>query len=96
MFKRIAQRDGAVCARCGEPNRKLCVAAGQNQTEDGHRFSWVYFRTSLELEHVIPLHLGGDNEMDNLRLLCGPCHRSKTSAEQSARLKALGAGRNAR
>lgn len=94
-FYRIAARDGLACAVCGVGNRKLCVVAGQNVTEEGHPFSWVYFRTSLELEHVLPLHLGGTNDDDNLRLLCAPCHRAKTSAEQSARLKALGAGRNA-
>lgn len=97
-YRRIAERDGASCAACGIAERYvwrkggLCGAYEQT----GDYLQIVHRCTNLELEHTVPLHCGGTNDDDNLRLLCGPCHRAKTSAEQSARLKALGAGRNAR
>lgn len=31
-----------------------------------------------ELDHRIPLALGGSNEPDNLQVLCGHCHKQKT------------------
>lgn len=31
----------------------------------------------LEVDHVIPVHLGGPNTIDNLQPLCGFCNRSK-------------------
>lgn len=94
-FAEVLKRDGPLCGDCGVENRSICVPRGEGWSDGGPRFSLVFFRTLLELEHVVPLHLGGGNELENLRLLCPPCHRKKTSAEQSARLRALGAGRNA-
>lgn len=32
----------------------------------------------LEWDHVLPLEMGGDDELDNLQPLCRPCHRAKT------------------
>jgi 5-methylcytosine-specific restriction endonuclease McrA len=32
-----------------------------------------------DIDHTIPLALGGTNETKNLQILCKPCHRSKTS-----------------
>ena len=32
-----------------------------------------------DIDHVIPLALGGTNEPKNLQILCKPCHRSKTT-----------------
>lgn len=31
----------------------------------------------LQLDHVFPWSLGGAHTFDNLRVLCGPCNRSK-------------------
>ena len=30
-----------------------------------------------EVDHVMPLALGGSNDAENLQLLCGPCNRKK-------------------
>ena len=32
-------------------------------------------KESLEIDHILPLALGGDNSLDNLTLLCFSCHR---------------------
>ena len=41
----------------------------------------VLLPASFEIDHVVPLHLGGSNERDNLVALCGTCHREKTYIE---------------
>lgn len=33
----------------------------------------------LELDHVVPVVLGGTNEPTNLQALCSPCNRRKSS-----------------
>lgn len=42
-----------------------------------------------ELDHVQPLHLGGQVIDSNTQMLCKPCHLAKTTAEATARAKAL-------
>ncbi|MEM6622975.1 MAG: HNH endonuclease signature motif containing protein [Pseudomonadota bacterium] len=36
----------------------------------------------LEWDHIIPLMLGGDDELENLQPLCKACHRAKTKTDQ--------------
>lgn len=97
MFEQVAERDGRQCAQCRDPFRVLPRPGGLGNTwdEHAHLLTKIIWASNLELDHKLALHAGGSNEIDNLWLLCRSCHRLKTSAEQSARLKALGAGRNA-
>lgn len=44
-------------------------------------------RQATEVDHKVPLHLGGLDAEPNLQGLCHDCHASKTSAEQAARAK---------
>jgi 5-methylcytosine-specific restriction protein A len=41
-----------------------------------------------DLDHHIPLEIGGDDSDDNLRPLCRPCHRLKTKGDASDIAKA--------
>ena len=41
--------------------------------------------SELQLEHEKPLWMGGDNSVENLRLMCTACHRPKTNAESGVR-----------
>ena len=34
-----------------------------------------------DIDHIIPLHLGGTNELDNYQILCPICHKDKTRKE---------------
>jgi 5-methylcytosine-specific restriction endonuclease McrA len=60
--------------------------------------------TRWEVDHVIPLALGGRDETSNLQVLCEPCHSGKTRTRdvpaiaKSARARArhLGAVRSSR
>lgn len=47
----------------------------------------------LEVDHVIELAAGGDDSIENLQVLCKECHKKKTSAFNSKRLKAQGSTR---
>ncbi len=42
----------------------------------------------FDLDHHIPLEIGGDDSDDNLRPLCRPCHRIKTGADRKDIAKA--------
>lgn len=38
-----------------------------------------------EVDHIIPLHLGGGHDFDNLQPLCRRCHAAKTETERPKR-----------
>ncbi|MBS7804498.1 HNH endonuclease [Rhizobiales bacterium TNE-4] len=42
-----------------------------------------------DLDHVIPLSLGGTNDTTNLQVLCQACHNQKTKSDVSSNAKAL-------
>lgn len=35
----------------------------------------------LEFDHVLPLALGGSNDLANFEALCGECHKAKTRGD---------------
>ena len=39
-----------------------------------------------DIDHTLPLALGGTNEPNNLQILCRPCHRAKTSQSDVPRI----------
>lgn len=40
---------------------------------------------AVEVDHAVPLHLGGREDRTNLQGLCGNCHKLKTAAEAEDR-----------
>lgn len=42
--------------------------------------------TRWEIDHIIPIALGGDNTEANLQVLCAACHGSKTARQDAPRL----------
>lgn len=40
-----------------------------------------------EVDHVVPLHLGGTDDAVNLQSLCVECHRAKTASEAASRAR---------
>lgn len=42
----------------------------------------------LEWDHVLPLKMGGDDELANLQPLCRGCHKTKTKRDQGHIAKA--------
>lgn len=97
-YAALVERDGASCAECGAGERTIWRKAGYNTNEDWgrceddrtvSRFVNVNPSSNLEVDHIKPLIDGGSNDLSNLWLLCTHCHKKKTSAEHSARLKAM-------
>ena len=50
----------------------------------GHRCARCRTETALEVDHIVPVALGGTNEVMNAMTLCRTCHRAKSSAERKA------------
>ena len=88
-FSAVSLRDGERCADCGCGQSFVYIDAGIGVDCDGTVFCWTYRRSFLELDHITPLSEGGGNGHENLNLLCHNCHKHKTSAERSRRLKAI-------
>lgn len=62
------------CALCGIDERDVhCPSADK----------WCI--SAMDVDHIIPLIDGGSHELDNLQLLCRPCHRKKTAKEAKLR-----------
>jgi 5-methylcytosine-specific restriction enzyme A len=51
----------------------ICQACGQRIGVKG-----------FELDHAVPLALGGADREENMRPLCRPCHRTKTKVDRGA------------
>ena len=45
----------------------------------------VILDASYEVDHIIPLYLGGSNDIKNLRALCRNCHGKKTLEDNMKR-----------
>lgn len=44
---------------------------------DGHHCQMCYSAKSLTIDHIVPLALGGTNDISNLRTLCHSCNARK-------------------
>lgn len=49
----------------------------QHRTEDGP----ICGQPARNVDHIVPVHLGGSDDDANLQLLCDPHERRKTSSE---------------
>lgn len=91
----VWKRDRGVCALCGLDCHKLAsVLRKANHREKFEMLrdtplEWVAHRYGVlyEVDHILPKHLGGTHDLDNLRTLCVPCHKRVTAEQAAARAK---------
>ncbi|WP_425571123.1 HNH endonuclease [Sphingobium yanoikuyae] len=84
VFSALVRRDGARCRECQIAHCIIWRRAGIFATSapEYYRYTRVNPSSNLEIEHIIPLSKGGTNNVINLQLLCGTCHKRKTAAER--------------
>jgi 5-methylcytosine-specific restriction endonuclease McrA len=61
--KQVFRRDGLRCGLCGSTD------APSNER------TW---NNPYEVDHIIPICLGGTDDLENLRILCSACHKAET------------------
>lgn len=42
---------------------------------------------ATQVDHITPKAKGGTDDMDNLQSICGPCHLTKSLADEGKRVK---------
>jgi 5-methylcytosine-specific restriction endonuclease McrA len=60
-----------------EASDKVCTCCGEPITRLGVRVSPFMRETHGQIDHIFPRSRGGQNDPDNLRLLCATCNASK-------------------
>ena len=86
---------GSRCRNCQRAERNR-----QNAERGGSGWAWQRIRAqaldrdmhmcqqcgraATEVDHVVPLHRGGTNELRNLRSLCTEHHQAKTNKDRRA------------
>lgn len=83
LRRRVYERDGWKCQYCGlqfDPKRTWNPDSIAPYLGTG--FSDYVF---LELDHIHPLHHGGQDTEDNLCAACTPCNRKKSFKVLGAR-----------
>lgn len=80
MGKRLAVyvRDNWTCQYCG-----VQITPKTEDQRSGRYAPWIdgpngsFDAIWLELDHIVPRKLGGDDSVDNLRAACTPCNKRK-------------------
>jgi len=79
----VIERDRFTCQHCGKIGEFIYRYDKPTVIENprGIEFERYYYNgldvISFEIDHIKPLSLGGDSNIDNLQLLCKHCNRSK-------------------
>jgi len=63
--------DNNTCRHCG-----FTPAMCRSYTYRDLHYGWMY-APSLEVDHILPISRGGDNNRSNLQTLCSRCNSSK-------------------
>ena len=70
IYWEIVLRDKITCQICRKRGR---IIRGRAVCRKDECSQWI----PMEIDHIVPLALGGENTTHNLRLACRRCNRSK-------------------
>lgn len=85
--KEVIDRVGTNCVKCGKEgfesinNNGAPTVKEKEQIKDylnvydARHFIWT--NRSMEFDHIIPLAMGGTDDVNNLQILCRKCNRGK-------------------
>lgn len=85
----VLVKDSARCAKCAKEYNRGRLSAAQRGYDAKWRklskwlreaqpwCSWCGTTADLTVDHIVPLVLGGTNELDNLRVLCRSCNSAR-------------------
>lgn len=77
----VVERDGAYCRYCGD-----------GPFEPYYSYDWkfrlAFYMGGAEIDHIVPVALGGTNEPDNLVVCCTRCNASKGRGLKALPLRA--------
>lgn len=74
-FKRMMNSGRQAHSRSVSESKKKFIAAQQEWKCKGCNQT---LQASFEVDHIVPLHKGGNNHVNNLRALCRNCHGNVT------------------
>jgi hypothetical protein len=86
-YAELVVRDGQRCCECGCAEQTIWRRQGVWDGDFG-KYTKVHPTSNLEVDHREPLWAGGNNDVENLWLLCIDCHKRKTATEASQRRRA--------
>lgn len=78
----VLERQSRICPMCEKPLPSTEMPSGVEGVP-----GWT-MTGPFELDHQIPIELGGSNDVENLQALCVPCHKAKTRSDIKAIAKA--------
>ena len=63
-------RDNLTCVKCGHQGKR-------------RKYKIIKDKLNLIADHIIPLSLGGEHNLDNMQTLCAKCDDKKNRIDQS-------------
>lgn len=78
LKSQVVLRDKGICQICGKQGEIIDLGWEVKTYEDRNHS----YRSTFEIDHIIPESRGGQATLDNLQLLCRHCNRSKGVKEE--------------
>ena len=81
----VIARDKHICQMCGLDIRAAELAWRRTRPPGSHSFydadfqTWRRARPKEEYDHIVPFCEGGLTILENMRTLCGACHKKRTA-----------------
>ena len=78
LKKEVIKRDGGICQICGKQSKYAHEHSGGISVVECIREGfWKPYKIFFEIDHIVPRFMGGKDEVENLRLTCQNCNRTR-------------------